>query len=711
MAFHPPALTPESSPPRAAHPARLGLAALALGGLAAGLAEAWRTAPVAPDLGWALAFAGVAWGTWTAAALVLAGPAMVGTLAPRRARTDGPSWALWLVALAMCGMAAVPVALALAERWGETIAPELRTWVVVGGTLGVAALALPAAPALVALLHRLTRGRRLPPRWVAAGLAAAGLAATWVLAGIDGRNIPFGMLIFGAGLAGLLPTRPRRWVGWLVPVALLAGGGALIGLYQGSPATIRGPAAEGMLTGLLLERLEAATDDDEDGFGDGFGGLDCDDRDPFVNPAALDVPGNGLDENCQGGDAPRALQRAKLPAPKVKLTELLGPDAPHIVLLVLDAVRADALGSADGALTPHLNRWIARGTRFTRAFSTSSSTRHAVPALLTGRWVGHGEYRETVSLYTVDSKIHTLAEALAEKSYRTAAVMPPFIHGRLLGMGRGFRRYLPFGDQKSLKAAAGRNGPLAVARALEVLNEPYPFATFLYLHLDDAHAPYSKTGATREDDGTPRTRYLNEINRMDADLAPLLDRLEAMQTERPVLLAIVADHGEAFGEHGSFTHGRDLYQAVLHVPLILVGPGVPAGQTNDTPVDLLDLGVTLAQAGGARLRDAEGQGLWGLLAGEPPPAAPRPLFAEMRILHPPYPTWTAVIDWPMKLIQRQDTGQRLLFDLAADPEELTDLTEARAEDTSRLAGLLLQFVELGMGAAGRFDAPGAPREP
>ncbi|MEZ4465347.1 MAG: sulfatase-like hydrolase/transferase [bacterium] len=194
------------------------------------------------------------------------------------------------------------------------------------------------------------------------------------------------------------------------------------------------------------------------------------------------------------------------------------------------------------------------------------------------------------------------------------------------------------------------------------MEEPYPFATFLYVHLDDAHSPYSKTATTREDDGTPRTRYLNEINRMDGDLAPLLDRLAELEKERPVLLAITADHGEAFGEHGSFTHGRDLFQAVLHVPLILVGPGVPAGKVIDEPVDLLDLGVTLGQAGGARLRDAEGDGLWGLLTGRPGPDKPRPLFAEMRILHPPYPTFAAVVEWPWKLIRRQDTGQQQLFD-------------------------------------------------
>jgi hypothetical protein len=676
---------------------RRAWAAVALGGLAAAVGEAAATF----GSGGTAAYGAFCWGAWTCLCVLVSLPTLLGTLAPEGA--GRPPLEVRIAALLLCGAAVLPVALLLAGRWGETISPELRMPVVVGGSLAVAGLALPAVPALAHGLSRLVGGRRLPVRWAGLLLLVLGAVAAWQL---GERNRPIGLGISGIGLALLLPISAARWVGWLVPLALVAGGVGAWRLAHAPAATVRTPAEVALLTGVVLEQLEAASDDDDDGFGDAFGGLDCDDRDPFVHPAALDTPGNGLDENCRGGDAPKDFTRPKLPNPKKKLSDHLGPVPPHIVLLVLDAVRFDALGQG---LTPNLDRWIARGTRFTRAFSTSSSTRHAVPALLSGVWVGHTEYQETVSLYTVDPKVHTLAEALAEKSYRTAAVMPPFVHGRLLGMGRGFRHFLSFGDAQALKAAEGRTAPLAVARALEILAEPYPFATFLLVHVDDAHAPYSVAGATREDDGTPKTRYLNEINRMDADLVPLLARLEALEAERPVLVAIVADHGEAFGEHGSFTHGRDLYQAVLHVPMVLVGQGIAPG-TNDTPVDLLDLGVTLAQAGGARLRDAQGHTLWGLLTGEKASKV-RPLFAEMRILHPPYPTWTAVVAWPLKLIERQDTGERMLFDLEQDPEELNDLKEIRPDDVSRLAGMLLGFAEQGTGPAGRFVPPAGPQSP
>ncbi|MCB9548391.1 MAG: sulfatase-like hydrolase/transferase [Myxococcales bacterium] len=691
---------------------RGGLALVAGAGLAAGLGEAARTAPAAPDLGWQLAFAGVAWGLWTLLALALASPALLGGLGAWRPAAAGgtparPGFFPWLLGHGVALAAALPLALGLADRLGETIAPDLRTPLIVAATLAIGGLLAPIAPAIASLAAAWPARWRVPPRALAVGAALVGVGLVFALRGVDPRLTPLGLGVLGAALAVLAGARVRRVLPWVALAALLAAGGCLIALAGALPATIRGATEQGLLTGLAFEHLEAWSDDDGDGFGDAFGGLDCDDRDPFINPAALDEPGNGVDENCRGGDAPRDLRRPRLPSPEKRLTTYLGDEPPHIVLLVLDAVRADALDGSDPTLAPNLHRWMARGTRFTRAFSTSSSTRHAVPALLTGRWTGHTGYHEKVSLYYVDDETHTLAEALAEKSYRTAAVMPPFVHGRLLGMGRGFRQYVPFGDRASLKAAAGRNAPLAVARALEVLAEPYPFATFLYVHLDDAHAPYSKTDATREDDGTPRTRYLNEINRMDGDLAPLLAHLEELQKERPVVLAITADHGEAFGEHGSFTHGRDLYQAVMHVPMFLVGPGIPAGGTIDEPVDLLDLGVTLAQAGGARLRDAEGDGLWGLLTGRPGPDKPRPLFAEMRILHPPYPTWAAVVEWPYKLIRRQDTGQQHLFDLATDPDELRDLAAERTEDAARLAGLLLRWSELGTGPGGRFEPPTA----
>ncbi|MEZ4465346.1 MAG: sulfatase-like hydrolase/transferase [bacterium] len=117
--------------------------------------------------------------------------------------------------------------------------------------------------------------------------------------------------------------------------------------------------------------------------------------------AALDEPGNGVDELPRRRRAPGAAPPAPAHAREAP-EHLPGRRGPHIVLLVLDAVRADALDGSDPALTPNLHRWMARGTRFSRVFSTSSSTRHAVPALLTGRWTGHTGYHEKVSLYYVD---------------------------------------------------------------------------------------------------------------------------------------------------------------------------------------------------------------------------------------------------------------------------------------------------------------------
>jgi arylsulfatase A-like enzyme len=243
--------------------------------------------------------------------------------------------------------------------------------------------------------------------------------------------------------------------------------------------------------------------------------------------------------------------------------------------------------------------------------------------------------------------------------------------------------------------------PTVVRRILRQIADAEERPAFVYAHLMDAHHPYRATALRAGRASGQRGNYESELAQIDADLAVLFERLDALRAQRPVLVVVTADHGEGFMEHGTRYHARDLYQTSLHVPLVFHGPGVIAGHVVDTPVDLLDVGVTLAEFGGTTLPGAYGSSLVPLLAGGAD-ATNRPTFGELRVWRLPYPHFASVLHWPHKLIMRMDTGQRWLYDLGTDPgEKVNRWTKDRATG-ARLDGLLSTWAEYGNGPAGRL---------
>ncbi|WP_435117071.1 sulfatase [Halolamina sp. C58] len=100
-------------------------------------------------------------------------------------------------------------------------------------------------------------------------------------------------------------------------------------------------------------------------------------------------------------------------------------------------------------------------------------------------------------------------------------------------------------------------------------------------------------------------RYLNDR------LADFLDWLESTNEVDDTVIVATADHGEFFGEHGALYHGNFLHDEVLHVPLIITGPGVPEGESRCDLVSLVDLLPTLGTLTGIDTPGTEGQPLFG----------------------------------------------------------------------------------------------------
>jgi arylsulfatase A-like enzyme len=209
-----------------------------------------------------------------------------------------------------------------------------------------------------------------------------------------------------------------------------------------------------------------------------------------------------------------------------------------------------------------------------------------------------------------------------------------------------------------------------VGALLERLERVGDGPLFAYVHLMEPHAPYDRGRS----DGTAYERYLSEIAVADIRIGKVLAALRERCGDRWVLI-VSADHGEAFGEHGSTEHGKTLYEELLHVPLVVVGPRI-APRTVDERVGLVDLGPTILDLFGIASPAAfEGQSLAPLLAGRPA-SLTRPLLSEARLARAvTLPDGLKVIDDPRrKLVE--------VYDLSADPGETTnifDLEPARAD--------------------------------
>ncbi|HET9300886.1 MAG TPA: sulfatase, partial [Candidatus Polarisedimenticolaceae bacterium] len=299
-----------------------------------------------------------------------------------------------------------------------------------------------------------------------------------------------------------------------------------------------------------------------------------------------------------------------------------GPSPPgrpvNVVLITMDTVRADHLGCYGGsAATPKLDALARAGARFDQATAAAPLTLPSHATILSGLLPpAHGLRNNGGG--ALPGTVETLATRLSSAGYRTGAFVGAFVLDHRFGLGRGFDVYddaITRGDRVADALEAERPGNVVVDRALEWLaRDPGGKPFFLWVHLYDAHAPYAPPSPYREQ--YAGRLYDGEIAFVDAQVGRILAAVGP-----GALVAVVADHGEALGDHGEETHGLLLYQPTLRVPLLVQGPGIRAGTVVERAVGLADLAPTLASLAGTSLK-ADGRDLSAALrSGEEPPSA------------------------------------------------------------------------------------------
>jgi arylsulfatase len=314
---------------------------------------------------------------------------------------------------------------------------------------------------------------------------------------------------------------------------------------------------------------------------------------------------------------------------------LMSPKPQNVILLSIDALRADHL-SCNGyhrETTPNIDRIAADNLQFTNAFSPSSHTREAVPALLTGRYPDEA----------VDGGYHldadTVAAQFRNRGYTTGAFHSnPFL-SRAYDYDMDFDKF-----DDDLHISQHRLIVLAQRVIDKLQNRHYARADtinkrslkwidllartrspfFLWNHYMDVHGPYepperyqelyrheavsrraaqklykraidapeSITGAERQ---TLIDLYDAEIRYIDDRLGSFLSELSERELLNESLIIITSDHGDGFGEHGYYEHPRRLDTELVHVPLVISHPTLAHNQHTEA-VSTLDIVPTIHDA-------------------------------------------------------------------------------------------------------------------
>lgn len=637
---------------------------------------------------------------------------LASALLARVARVDGPARRITTDALArVAGSGVLPVALGLAAAAAVLgAAVPLRALALrspgLSGLVSVGAAALAFAAFLGA--GSLAAGRRGPALTArAAGLAllAATAVASCALAPMRPALEPSGLWdlclvgVWAAGGLGaalsLPPSRAVRNAALAAAAAsVLSGAGALAGLHA-SPSLRDRVGGERRPISWATAALRTAVDLDGDGFSPLFGGGDCDDFDIDVNPEGIEVAGNGVDENCAGGDRAAAYPWRRRPS-FVPLPAGTGP-ASSLLLISVDSLRPDHMSvyGYPRKTTPRIDGLAERAAVFTRAYSSAPTTRIAIPVLFTGRSLGGIAWDRRVFPYAMLDRNTTLAGILKAQGFDTAAFVTHEYLGRRWNFTQGFDTVdesLAFEDSVYLSKSTGADLSRKAAAWISAHRDRRFFA---WLHFMDPHSAYLKHPEGTDFGPEKVDRYDGEIEYTDKAVGALLDALDGLGLSSRTVVALLGDHGEFFGEHGRTTHGGCMWEVGSRIPLLVAAPGFAPSRPGCV-TGHVDLACTLLNLLGLDCA-AHGIADSATLVPEMLGAAcdpEREVVLEMKYGARLAANLKALVGERWKFVTDESSGAVELYDLAEDPGETRNVAARHPSRRDAMRDRLRAWSEL-----------------
>ena len=385
---------------------------------------------------------------------------------------------------------------------------------------------------------------------------------------------------------------------------------------------------------------------------------------------------------------------------------------PNIILITLDTTRADRMGflGSERGLTPNLDGLARQGIVFSRAYAQVPLTTPSHAVILTGTYPEFNNVN-----YLGDSLGKTLPflpDILRRNGYRTAAFVGALVldPSKLApGFARGFETYdagyhRRRGNEDRYRSLE-RRGEEVVNRALVWLSKHPAGPFFLWVHLYDPHDPYSAPEPFN-------TRYKaqpydGEIAYTDSVVGKLIAGLKTRGLFDNSLLAVTADHGEAFGEHGERHHGIFLYDETIHVPLVFKFPGRTAPRKIADRVGLVDVAPTILQSAHLPVPPVmQGKSLLQHMKLEQPGVVnpptdldlPRPVYSESAYGHLSF-GWSTLRAWRTGKYLYIEAPSRELYDQSADPIATNNLASQSQAVADTAAAQIAEFVRTTKGSA------------
>ncbi|MBA2539357.1 MAG: sulfatase, partial [Deltaproteobacteria bacterium] len=442
----------------------------------------------------------------------------------------------------------------------------------------------------------------------------------------------------------------------------------------------------------VVELWRGLFDRDDDNSSRVLGGGDCDDGDPTIGPGGIDLPGDGIDQDCTDGDAVVVVARPP-PAPptpdQVAFRWSLEPSVllertkgMNVVLVTVDALRFDALApdAPNRDDFPRLVKLLDESVFFTRAIAPASGTDVSIGTLLTGR---HDPFQ------AIDV---TLPEAIRATGRLTAYALPGEVlrHVGEVMLGRGFEQQRKVHtDWETQDIGDHVSGAASNEEILKAIGQAKARPFFAWVHYFDVHEHHQiQPGrelrrAVHPGAGEVEHRYRAMLASVDRSTGRLLDELDKRGLRDSTIVVFASDHGESLKEDPRLldTHGIVTYSPLVRIPIAFRIPGVAPGRRVD-PVSLVDLSPTLLTLIGIphSMGKLDGFDLTAALLDGP--AELRPPVDRALVIHEER-QWS-VVQWPYQLIVSPGDDVVELYDLAADPAQRDDLATKLPDVTRRL---------------------------
>jgi arylsulfatase A-like enzyme/cytochrome c-type biogenesis protein CcmH/NrfG len=393
------------------------------------------------------------------------------------------------------------------------------------------------------------------------------------------------------------------------------------------------------------------------------------------------------------------------------------PQPPNIILITLDTTRADRMGflGSKRGLTPHLDALALQSAVFTHAYSQVPLTTASHATILTGTYPQFHQVNDFGVPLAQD--LPYVPYILRGSGYHTAAFVGSLVLDPVArsapGFDRGFDTYDAGFHERRLGEdryqSVERRGSEVVAHALAWLNTHRQGPFFIWVHLYDPHDPYDPPEPYKSRYAS--VPYDGEIAYVDSAVGKLLSQLRVWGLYDGALIAVMADHGEALGDHGETTHGIFLYDETIHVPLLFKLPRErSAGKRIDSRVGLVDVLPTILQAVDIVVPDdvqgesllpmfkpalikppITGQGGTGAQIGNVPETShDRPAYAESDYPHRTF-GWSSLRSLRTGKYLFIEAPHKELYDQSADPQAEHNLSATSAAVTSTLASQVDAF--------------------